>query len=168
MRISNAHNMAESDFLEIFFLAKCRESLFLQIFIGLFPIFLYLFTKNINDIAFFVRPFIRSVVRLFIRSFVGLFIRSFVRSFVCSFVRSFVCSFVRLFVRSFTRSFFRILSINVYICSQLSNFHYQVAPNSMWLVPYIFLLFFSPYKFLYLLPFLLPFYGCIPFSLDPI
>ena len=91
---------------------KCRKSPFLQIFLRLFPyISLFFFhTKNINDIAFFVYPFVRSLVRSFVRSF------------------------VHSFLRSFNRSLFRILSINVYICSQFSNFHYQVGPISMWLV----------------------------------
>ena len=40
-------------------------------------------------------------------------------------------------LRSFVR-FFRIFSINVYICSHLSNFHYQVVPISIQLVKHYF------------------------------
>ena len=47
MRIRNAQKMVESDFREKFFFGrKCRKSLFLQIFIGLFPWFRCFFTQK--------------------------------------------------------------------------------------------------------------------------
>ena len=88
-----------------------RKSPFLYIFLRLFTyISLFFSHKNINDISFFIYSLVRPSICLLTHSFVPLFALSLVH---------------------FSGSY---PLYNVYICSQFSNFHYQVGPISMRLV----------------------------------